>query len=137
MKGMPTLFDVEVEETDEDKASKFVSKLQSKGFVGVNKVYIQNYINADIKIAFSHIKINYIRYVCNGGWTEDKFEDIIHVIAGKRQMLIPSTFLRYGILYDDGKLTREISQEKRKYEDKIDKSDEDELLAYIARNGGR
>ena len=140
MKGMPTLFEMNIAKTDEDKASEFVSKLQSKGFVGVNKIYLQNYINADISIAFSHIKTNYIRYVCKGKWSEDKFRDIIYVIAGNRQMLIPNVFLRYGIQYDDGDLAREISVEQRKYEhNKSDVSiseEEDELLRYIAENGG-
>lgn len=137
MKGMPSLFEINVETKDEVKASEFISKLQSKGFVGRNKIYLQNYINADMAIAFSHIKTNYIRYVCDGGWSEEKFEDIIYIIAKNRKMLIPNVFLRYGAEYDDGKLSREINMERRKYEDKFDKSDEEELLAYIAKHGGR
>lgn len=142
-KKMPTLFDVNIEHPDEVKASKFISMLQSKGFVGKNKVYLQNYINAEISIAFGHIKSNYKTYVIKGGWSEKKFEDIIYVIAKDRQMLIPNVFLRYGIKYDEGKLSREVNLERRKYEtNSISKketvsNEEQELLDYIAQNGGR
>lgn len=139
--NMPTLFDVNIEDPDEVKASKFISNLQSKGFIGKNKVYLENYINAEIAIAFSHIKLNYKTYVCKGKWTEKKFEDIIYVIAKDRQMLIPNVFLRYGSKYDDGKLTREVNLERRKYEETITEKDmsseEQELLDYIAKHGGR
>lgn len=139
---MPALFNLDIEHPDEIKASKFISKLQSKGFVGKNKVYLQNYINADIGIAFNHIKQNYKTYVIKGGWSERKFEDIIYVIAKDRQMLIPNVFLRYGTKYDEGKLSREVNLERRKYEEtkkenKSNVSDEEkELLEYIAKHGG-
>lgn len=135
---MPKLFDVEVEDSDEIKASKFISKLQKKGFVGKNKVYLKNYINADIGIAFSHIKTNYKKYVCEGGWPEEKFEDLIYVIAKNRRMLIPNVFLQYGTLYDDGKLVREIAIERKKYEKSKEVTNEEEqaLLDYIKEHGG-
>lgn len=136
-KNMPQLFNVDFVSPDEVKATKFISKLQSKGFVGRNKIYLTNYINADIGIAFSHIKTNYKRYVLEGGWSEEKFEDIIYIIANERQMLIPNVFLRFGIMYDDGKLTHKISQERRKYDEPEEEiSDEDELLEYIRKHGG-
>jgi len=86
--------------------------------------------------------------VCEAGWDEEKFEGIIYVIAKHRKMLIPSVFLNYGMRYDDGKLTKEIELEKKKYnlnrqrkeelqkEDKKSK-EEQELLDYIAKHGGR
>lgn len=141
-KKMPGLFELNIEHPDEVKASKFVSKLQEKGFVGKNMVYLKNYINADIGIAFGHIKQNYKTYVIKGGWSERKFEDIIYVIAKDRQMLIPNVFLRYGTKYDDGKLSREVNLERRKYEaaevktEKEISSEEQELLDYIAKHGG-
>lgn len=146
--NMPGLFNLNIEDPDEVKASKFISKLQSKGFVGKNMIYLQNYINADMGIAFAHIKNNYKTYVCKGSWTEKKFEEIIYVISKDRQMLIPNVFLRYGVKYDEGKLNRDINIERKKYEEKsvqqkagnqggkqISK-EEQELLDYIAQNGG-
>lgn len=138
--NMPKLFDVTIIDKDEVKASKFIVKLQEKGFIGANKIYLENYINAEIGIAFSHIKLNYKNYVIQSNWPEEKFEDIINIIAKDRKMLIPSVFLSYGAKYDSGKLTREIRQERLKYEMKNnpdDTSDEDELLEYIRNNGGR
>lgn len=143
MKNMPTLFDVKIEDPNEVKATKFISMLQAKGFIGINTIYLTNYINADIAIAFGHIKNNYKTYVIKGKWSERKFEDIVYLIAKDRQMLIPNVFLRYGIKYDEGKLAREINLERRKYEKSSVKtvkevsSEEQELLDYIAENGGR
>ncbi len=145
MNKMPGLFELNIEDPDEVKASKFISKLQSKSFVGKNMVYLQNYINADIGIAFGHIKQNYKTYVIKGGWSEEKFEDIIYLIAKDRQMLIPNVFLRYGTKYDEGKLKKEVAMERRKYENSTVKiktekevsSEEQELLDYIAKHGGR
>lgn len=141
---MPSLFSVELEDPEEVKSTKFISKLQSMGFVGKNMVYLQNYINADIAIAFSHIKQNYKTYVLKGKWSEKKFEEIIFLIAKNRKMLIPNSFLQYGTKYDEGKLEREISIERKKYEEKSGSQkdpnqiskEEQELLDYIARNGG-
>lgn len=137
-KPMPTLFEINIEDKDEVKSTKFISMLQSKGFVGKNKIYLENYINADIAIAFAHIKQNYKKYVCEGKWSEEKFEDIIYVIAKNRKMLIPSVFLDYGSKYDSGKLKREVAQERMKYEEKVVpvdlKQEEDDLLEYIKQN---
>lgn len=140
-KNMPTLFDVNIEDPEEIKASKFIFNLTSNGFIENNKVFLENYINADMAIAFSHIKKNYKTYVCKGKWTEKKFQDIIYVIAKDRQMLIPNVFLRYGAKYDDGKLSREVNLERKKYEkhstEKSVSAEEQELLDYIAKHGGR
>jgi len=140
---MPMLFDVNIEDKEEIKASKFVSKLQKKAFVSNNEIYLKNYIDADIGIAFSHIKNNYKKYVCQAGWSEEKFEDVIYIIAKHRKMLIPSVFLNYGSKYDDGKLTKEIQMEKRKYVMKEESQkthsiskEEQELLDYISKHGG-
>lgn len=148
---MQGLFELNIEAPEEVKASKFIGHLQEIGFVDSNMVYLQNYINADIAIAFSHIKNAYKTYVSKGKWSEEKFEDIILVIAKNRKMLIPNTFLQYGIKYDEGKLTSEINAEKRRYKkilnninaEKSNKTgtkeiskEEQELLDYIAKNGG-
>lgn len=144
---MPGLFSLNIEDPEEVKSTKFISKLQAMGFVGVNDVYLKNYINADISIAFSHIKQNYKTYVLKGSWSEQKFEDIILVAAKNRKMLIPNVFLSYGIKYDEGKLSREVSIERRKYGNKQNSKaevknetsiskEEQELLDYIANNGG-
>ena len=147
-KKMPTLFDVKIEDKDEIKASEFLGRFKDN-FIDNNEIYLKNYIDADIGIAFSHIKNCYKRYVCEAGWDEKKFEGIIYIIAKHRKMLIPSVFLNYGMKYDDGKLTKEIELEKRKYNlnkekvesKKINKSEisqeEQELLDYIAQHGGR
>ena len=137
MSKMPALFEVKIEDTDEKKASEFISKLQKQGFVTLNKVYLQNYINADIGIAFAHIKNNYKTYVIKGGWSEEKFEDVINVIIRHRKMLIPNVFLRYGMMYDDGKISHEARVERMKYEaqSKAEKERE-ELLKYMRENGG-
>lgn len=146
MKKMNSLFDVEIIPPEERKASEFISKLKEKGFIGKNKIYLQNYINSDIGIALGHIKSAYKNYVCNGKWSEQKFEDIVLLIARDRKMLVPNTFIYYGTKYDDGKLNSEVSLERRKYElkpvdtisgqePKVSK-EEQELLDYIAKNGG-
>lgn len=142
MDDMPKLFEVILPDKKEDKSSEFVSKLQKDGFVGRNKTYLSNYINADIGIAFSHIKDSYNKYVLEGNWSEDKFEDIIYVIANDRKMLIPSVFLRYGTLYDDGELGQRINLIKKKSESTTVSSseiseEEQELLDYIEKHGGR
>lgn len=133
---IPALFEVVIEDKDEVKATKFLSGLQQKGFIGKNKIYLENYINADMAIAFAHIKQNYKKYVIEGGWSEEKFEDIIIIIAKNRRMLIPSVFLDYGTKYDTGKLSREIAMEKLKYEKKptTAKDEDEELLEYIKNN---
>lgn len=139
MSKMPGFFEIKKEDTNEEKASKFISKLQSKGFVGKNMIYLRNYINADIGIAFSHIKTNYKKYVLEGSWSEKKFEEIIYIIARDRKMLIPSVFLRYGTLYDNGDLRNKINQELRKYNKEHDNEvkSQEELLEYIKNHGGR
>lgn len=142
MDDMPKLFEVNLPDKEEDKASKFISKLQKDGFVGKNKVYLSNYINADIGIAFSHIKDSYKRYVCEGNWSEEKFEDIIYVIANDRKMLIPNVFLRYGTMYDNGELGQRINLIKKKNKESLSSSsntskEEQELLDYIEKHGGR
>ena len=141
---MPKLFDVEIVHPDEVKASNFIHQLTQSGFIDINKVYLENYINADLGIALNHIKQGYKNYVIAGGWSEEKFKDIVLLIARNRQMLTSPVFLRYGTRYDDGKLTREINLEKRKYEgsnkgkvkneEEISK-EEQELLDYLAKNG--
>ena len=141
---MPPLFNVEIEDKDEIRASKFIGRIQND-FIDNNKVYLNNYIDADIGIAFAHIKNCYKKYVCEAGWKEEKFEGIIYVIAKHRKMLIPSVFLNYGAKYDDGKLTKEINLEKRKYnlnkttkkKNKTVSQEEQELLDYIAEHGGK
>lgn len=134
---MPQLFEVNLDHPDEIKSKQFISKLQQKGFFGKNKVYINNYIDSDVGIVYGHIKNNYKKYVIEGSWSEEKFEDIIDIIAKDRKMLIPNVFLRYGIMYDDGKLTHKIAQERRKYEVPEKLPDEQELLDYINKHGGR
>lgn len=134
----PMLFEVEIEDKEEKKAANFLYRLNQKGFIEINDVYLKNYINADLTIAFSHIKTSYKQYVSEGKWDEEKFEDILLVIAKRRNMLIPAVFLKLGTQYDDGKLTKEIEFEKRKYKEKEEvNTDEEELLAYIAKHGGR
>lgn len=141
---MPTLFNVEIEDKDEIRASKFIGRIQND-FIDNNMVYLNNYIDADIGIAFAHIKNCYKKYVCEAGWEEEKFEGIIYIIAKYRKMLIPSVFLNYGAKYDDGKLTKEINLEKRKYnlnkttekKSKTVSQEEQELLDYIAEHGGK
>lgn len=145
MDDMPKLFDVDIKDKDEEKATKFISNLQDMGFVGVNETYLKNYIDSDIGIALSHIRNGYKKYVCKGNWSEEKFQEVIYIIVRHRQMLIPAVFLKYGIKYDDGELTKEINLEKRKYskavrneersENSISKEEQD-LLDYIAKHGG-
>lgn len=141
MKKMNSLFDVEIVAPDDRKAGEFLNKLKEKGFIGKNKIYLENYINSDISIAFGHIKNAYKNYVCKGSWSEEKFEDIIYLIAKNRKMLIPNSFIFYGAKYDEGKLKNEVNIERRKYnqnvktENNISK-EEQELLDYIAKNGG-
>lgn len=149
MNKMNKLFDVQIEDKDEIKAQKFIGKFKDD-FIDNNEVYLKNYIDADIAVAFSHIKNAYKKYVIKAGWDEEKFEGIIFIIAKHRKMLIPSVFLNYGTKYDDGKLTQEIKLERKKYnmnkETKKETKDttkkniskeEQELLDYIANNGGR
>lgn len=135
-KNMPQLFQVDIVSPDEQKSTEFISKLQKMGFIGKNKVYLSNYINADLSIALSHIKQNYKRYVLNGTWDEEKFLSIVLLIASERRMLIPNVFLTLGTQYDDGKLTQKIAMERRKYEEPDKVSSEDELLEYIRKHGG-
>lgn len=149
MKKMNKLFDVQIEDKDEIKAQKFIGKFKDD-FIDNNEVYLKNYIDADIAVAFAHIKNAYKKYVIKAGWDEEKFESIVFIIAKHRKMLIPSVFLNYGTKYDDGKLTQEIKLERKKYnmnkETKKETKDttkknvskeEQELLDYIANNGGR
>ena len=143
MDKMPKLFEVNIVDKDEVKSTKFISMLHDHDFVGVNKGYLTNYINADLSIALAHIKNGYKKYVIDGGWPEEKYEGVIYVIVRHRQMLIPSVILKYGMKYDEGKLTKEIKIEKQKYnkakqklnnkENKISQ-EEQELLDYIAQN---
>lgn len=145
MDDMPKLFEVEIKDKDEEKATKFISKLHDMDFVGVNKAYLENYIDSEISIALSHIRNAYKSHVCEGSWSEEKFQGVMYIIIRHRQMLIPAVFLKYGMRYDDGLLTKEINLEKRKYgqavasntksEESISK-EEQELLDYIAKHGG-
>lgn len=145
MDKMPKLFDVEIVDKDEMKAQKFIGRFKDD-FIDNNEIYLKNYIDADIGIALSHIKTAYKKYVISGEWPEEKFEGVVYIIAKHRQMLIPSVFLRYGSRYDDGKLTQEIKMEMQKYninktkkenKEKDISKEEQELLDYIAKHGGR
>lgn len=136
------LFEVNIE-TKESKSTKFISKLQNKGFIGKNEIYLKNYIDADIAIALSHIKTNYEKYVCKGAWDEEKFEGILFVLIQERKMLSSGAFMKYGILYDEGKLRNKIAVEQKKYKvyeaqdtNQDISKEEQELLDYIAQNGG-
>lgn len=145
MDKMPKLFEVNIEDKDEIKATKFISKLHDKDFVGVNENYLKNYIDSDLSIALAHIRNGYKKYVCEGNWSEEKFEGVIYVAIRHRQMLIPNVLLKYGMKYDDGELVKEINLEKKRYDKakselankKNDISKEErELLDYIAKHGG-
>ena len=127
---MPMLFNVEIEDKDEIKSSKFIGKIKDD-FIDNNEIYLKNYIDADIGIAFKHIKDCYKKYVCGANWEEEKFEGIIYIIAKHRKMLIPSVFLNYGMKYDDGKLTKEIQLEKKKYELNRQRKEEKEKILIL------
>lgn len=143
------LFDLDIPSNDEEKATAYIAKLQENDYVGVNMAYLTNYINADLSIALSHIRERYMAYVLKGKWSEEKFTDVLLVISRDRKMLIPNSFMQYGVKYDEGKLKREVAIEKRKYiplseqnnkkEEKENEvsDDEQELLDYIAKHGGR
>lgn len=135
---MPTLFKLDIEDKDEVTAERFLYNLNQKNFIEINKVYLENYINSDMTINFAHIKNSYKEYVLKGSWSEEKFEEVLYIIAKRREMMVPNIFLKYGTRYDDGKLTKEIELEKRKYENKkVANNEEQELLDYIAKHGGR
>ena len=70
-KKMPTLFNVEIEDKDEIKASKFIGKIKDD-FIDNNEIYLKNYIDADVGIAFKHIKDCYKKYVWSWlGWKKN------------------------------------------------------------------
>lgn len=112
----------------ETQASDFISRLQSSGFINRNKSYLSNYINADMGIAFAHIKNAYVKYVIEGGWSEEKFESVLYAIIDKNNMLVPNAFFKVGIQYDKGKVrgTEDYNSEPSKTY-----TDED-LIAYMA-----
>lgn len=138
--NMPGLFSLNIEDPEEVKCTKFLNKIRDDGFILAHKVYLENYINADIAIALAHIKNCYKTYVCRGKWSEEKFEGIMLIIARNRQMMTPTSFLKHGTKYDEGKLSRDITIERKKLEGALskqnEKSDEQELLDYIAKHGG-
>lgn len=143
---------IDFKETPDTLAENFISKLQSMGFVSINKLYLENYINADISIAFSHIKSHHKNYVGKNSWSEDKFFDVILVAIRRRMMLTTNTFLKLGLQYDEGKLTQDVRVERQKYnqefqskqtDNKIEdipegmtQDDYDEIMAHLIKNGG-
>lgn len=157
MDKMPKLFEVNIIDKDEEKTTQFISQLHDKDFVGVNEAYLKNYIDSDLSIALSHIRVGYKKYVIDGNWSEEKYQGVIYMLVRHRQMLTSKSMFDYGNKYDAGKLTREINLEKSKYEkagielakkkakaksanketnvDQVSK-EEQELLDYIAKNGG-
>lgn len=156
-KNMSPLFEVPIVKTEEDYASEFLGKLKKMGFIEVNMLYLTNYIDADLSIALSHIKEGYKKYVSTKKWTEEKYLHVVLILAKERKMLIPASFLKCGIKYDEGKLKREVDAEIKKHKLALLKSnekttlinednnfannkkvskEEQELLDYIAKNGG-
>lgn len=107
-KGKPFDFMGEVKKTKEAESSSFLFGLTQDDFIETNKVYLMNYINADISIALSHIKNSYKKYVLEGGWSQDKYETVLEEIISKRWMLSSSSFMKLGVRFDEGKLHRKI-----------------------------
>lgn len=128
---------LERKESDSEKASRFVSALQSKGFVSKHKTYLENYVNADISIAFSHIKQAYQTYVLNGRWAEDKFETVMNAIMSSGEMLVPKAFMKYGMRYDKGKLNSfKEEQYESSHEKSIQEMSDEELIAWFSKADG-
>lgn len=86
------------------KGTEYLSNIQEQKFVDKNRKYLENYINSDLGIAFSHIKTSYMNYVINGLWTREKFDTVLQAIIDKYWMLTNRSFMTLGKQYDEGKL---------------------------------
>lgn len=108
-KPNPLPFMGEVVKTPDMLADEYLSTIMSNGFVGKHKIYLENYINADMAIALSHIKNSYKTYVIDGNWSKDKYETVLEAVIAKRWFLSTTSFLKLGIQFDEGKLIPQIS----------------------------
>lgn len=103
--GMAPLEPVKKQDEKEVKATKYMADLNRRGFIGHNELYLRNYVNSDLGIALAHIRQNYIKYVIEGHWSEDKFNTAIAAIISKYQLLTAGNFMRAGRDFDLGKLS--------------------------------
>lgn len=120
--------------SNDEIASRFISKLMDDGFIGKNKTYLENYINSDISIAMNHVKNTYKTYVLEGKWSEEKFIDVTNGIIAYGEMLVPRAYMKYGNKYDTG--TRFTHEQKTFKDVQENEYSDDELLAYIAQQLG-
>lgn len=109
----------ELKKPDEVKATEYISKLHNENFVDVNRNYLENYINSDLSIALSHIRKAYITYVLQGSWSEKKFDRVLLEIIDKCWLLIPTTFMRVGAMFDKGEI-KEILKNETLSQDEIE-----------------
>lgn len=112
---MKPLFNIGNLYTSEIEKNNFIRKIKKNGIIWRNESYVNNYINASAGIMINHIKSNYDKFVIDGGWEEEKFENITFIIIRFKRMLSVKNYLRYGKVYDEGKLTEITREERYKY----------------------
>lgn len=132
----------------DSRLSNFMSKLDETGFTSENLAYLDNYMNKNKGVAFSHIKSSYKRYVIGEGWSERKFTDITYLLVNDKSLFSSKFYANYSPLYETKLTEVDILTERSKYESGAKKqlvksimelnakilSEEEELLAYISSN---
>lgn len=129
----------------ESSAKKYLVKLEQVRFADVNKSFLNKYIGKGKgrAVAFKHIKSSYIKKVGESNWTERKFTDVTYQLAKDNELFTPTNYSEYGKVYNQ-LVPSELLEERSKYEssaqgelEKVETTEMQELLEYIAAHGGR
>lgn len=127
----------------------FIQKLDRLGFREVNSDFLANYMKLGKNVAYKHIIGSYENFVVKEGWSERKLADITYLLANNKLAFSKDNYTDYGSRYvniDDDLMLEIRSKYEIKAKNQIDvksaqklakqKLEEDEILEYIANNGG-
>ena len=140
----------------EERARAFLNFLETSGFTKENKGVLDGYMR-NRNIAFFHIKASFISLVEDEGWSTRKFADITYSLTKNKELYTKKKYKEYGTKYlqmnkadvleeraryepETRKLIKEKYEggikELRASEENKYSPEEQELLSYIANNGG-
>lgn len=140
----------------EERAKAFLNFLETSGFTKENKGVLDEYMR-NRNIAFFHIKASFISLVEDEGWSTRKFADITYSLTKNKELYTKKKYKEYGAKYlqmnkadvleeraryepETRKLIKEKYEggikELRASEENKYSPEEQELLRYIANNGG-
>jgi hypothetical protein len=135
-KTLPGMSDIPL--TKSQLATKYVSSIKDKQVYKLHKSYFKEYLANGYAVIMAHIRNAYLKYVCSGEWSEEKFDEVLYVLVSNEQTLSNNAFENMGAEYDNGsikfqKFHADMNNEKIETSVDDDMTDE-ELIKFL--NGG-